>query len=64
MIFSFTVSNYNKTQSSKYEETKPGYATLGFIAAERNAITKFRNEYPANNDENQYLIVKRSMRIS
>lgn len=58
MIFEIVVSNYNNKQITEYTETSNNKGTMGLIAAQKNALEKFREEWPENEDEEKLLKVK------
>ena len=63
MIFTFTISNYNDTQITEYEEVTSESGTLGFLAAEEHAMIKFREDWPENQDDVKYLKIKSHLSI-
>ena len=58
MVFEIVVSNYNNKQITEYTETSNDKGTMGLIAAQKNALKKFREEWPENEDEEKFLKVK------
>tara|TARA_A100001015_G_C14641498_1_gene575618 strand:+ start:409 stop:627 length:219 start_codon:yes stop_codon:yes gene_type:complete len=58
MLFEIVVSNYNNKQITEYTETSKDKGTMGLIAAQKNALKKFREEWPENEDEERFLKVK------
>ena len=58
MLFEIVVSNYNNKQITEYTETNKDKGTMGLIAAQKNALKKFREEWPENEDEERFLKVK------
>ena len=58
MKFEIVVSNYNNKQITEYTETSNDKGTMGLIAAQKNALKKFREEWPENEDEEKFLKVK------
>ena len=52
MMFEIVVSNY------KYKEISETKGTIGLIAVQKNALKKFREEWPENEDEDEFLKVK------
>ena len=58
MKFEIVVSNYNNKQITEYTETSNDKGTMGLIAARKNALKKFREEWPENEDEQKFLKIK------
>ena len=58
MMFEIVVSNYNNKQITKYTEISETKGTIGLIAVQKNALKKFREEWPENEDEEKFLKVK------
>lgn len=58
MMFEIVVSNYNNKQITKYTEISETKGTIGLIAVQKNALKKFREEWPENEDEDEFLKVK------
>ena len=58
MKFEFVVSNYNNKQITEYTEINEDKGTMGLIAAQKNALKKFRTEWPENEDEDEYIKIK------
>ena len=58
MVFEIVVSNYNNKQITEYTEISETKGTIGLIAVQKNALKKFREEWPENEDEEKFLKVK------
>ena len=58
MMFELVISNYNNKQITEYTEINEDKGTMGLIAAQKNALKKFREEWPENEDEEEYLKIK------
>ena len=58
MVFEIVVSNYNNKQITEYTEISETKGTIGLIAVQKNALKKFREEWPENEDEDEFLKVK------
>lgn len=58
MVFEIVVSNYNNKQITKYTEISETKGTIGLITVQKNALKKFREEWPENEDEDEFLKVK------
>lgn len=58
MMFEIVVSNYNNKQITKYTEISETKGTIGLITVQKNALKKFREEWPENEDEDEFLKVK------
>ena len=56
--------NYLETQITNHIEYKKGNSTIGLLAAEQNAIAKFKEEYSDNVDEVKYLKIIRSLSVN
>lgn len=55
LIFSFEVKNYNSEQCIKHEEPSKSQGTMGFVTARKNALSKFRETFPQNEDPEELL---------
>ena len=58
MVFEIVVSNYNNKQITEYTEISETKGTIGLITVQKNALKKFREEWPENEDEDEFLKVK------
>ena len=61
--FDVEIKNFYETQKTTYSKTIQEHTTIGLIAAQREGMRKFREEWPENTDEEKYLNIKTKIKF-
>ena len=61
--FDVEIKNFYENQKTTYSKTIQEHTTIGLIAAQREGMKRFREEWPENTDEEKYLNIKTKIKF-